>query len=85
MLIPEMYWDFCHPEVMVMERMKGVPISQIDRLRAASIDIPKLARAYKKGELKLDELVSKTYRLDQINEAIAEVESGNVMRNVIVF
>jgi S-(hydroxymethyl)glutathione dehydrogenase / alcohol dehydrogenase len=50
-----------------------------------SKDIPKLARAYKKGELKLDELVSKTYRLDQINEAIAEVKSGNVMRNVIVF
>jgi S-(hydroxymethyl)glutathione dehydrogenase/alcohol dehydrogenase len=50
-----------------------------------SRDIPKLAKAYKKGELKLDELVSKTYRLDQINEAIAEVKSGNVMRNVIVF
>jgi ubiquinone biosynthesis protein len=43
-MIPEMFWDFCHPEVMVMERMKGVPISQIDKLRAANIDIPKLAR-----------------------------------------
>jgi len=43
-LIPEMYWDFCHPEVMVMERMKGVPIAQLDRLRAAGVDIPKLAR-----------------------------------------
>jgi ubiquinone biosynthesis protein len=29
---------------MVMERMKGVPINQIDRLRAAGVDIPKLAR-----------------------------------------
>jgi ubiquinone biosynthesis protein len=43
-LIPEMFWDFCHPEVMVMERMYGVPIAQIDRLRAAGVDIPKLAR-----------------------------------------
>jgi ubiquinone biosynthesis protein len=43
-LIPEMFWDFCHPEVMVMERMKGVPIAQMDRLRAAGVDIPKLAR-----------------------------------------
>ena len=43
-LIPEVYWDFCHPEVMVMERMKGVPISQVERLREASVDIPKLAR-----------------------------------------
>jgi ubiquinone biosynthesis protein len=43
-LIPEMFWDFCHPEVIVMERMKGVPIAQLDRLRAAGIDVPKLAR-----------------------------------------
>lgn len=43
-MIPEMFWDFCHPEVIVMERMKGVPIAQIDRLRAAGVDIPKLAR-----------------------------------------
>ena len=43
-LIPEIYWDFCHPQVMVMERMKGIPISQVDRLRAAGVDIPQLAR-----------------------------------------
>ncbi|TPG24158.1 ubiquinone biosynthesis regulatory protein kinase UbiB [Variovorax guangxiensis] len=43
-LIPEMLWDFCHPEVIVMERMNGVPIAQLDRLRAAGVDIPKLAR-----------------------------------------
>jgi ubiquinone biosynthesis protein len=43
-LIPEMYWDFCHPEVMVMERMHGVPISQTERLRAAGVDLRQLAR-----------------------------------------
>lgn len=43
-LIPEVFWDFCHPEVMVMERMKGVPISQLDRLREAGVNIPQLAR-----------------------------------------
>jgi ubiquinone biosynthesis protein len=42
--IPEMHWDYCHPEVIVMERMEGVPISQIDRLRAAGVDIKQLAR-----------------------------------------
>ncbi|MBP6897709.1 MULTISPECIES: ubiquinone biosynthesis regulatory protein kinase UbiB [Pseudacidovorax] len=44
LLIPEMFWDWCHPEVMVMERMKGVPIAQLDRIRAAGVDIKKLAR-----------------------------------------
>lgn len=43
-LIPEMIWDFCHTEVIVMERMIGVPISQVDRLREAGVDIPQLAR-----------------------------------------
>jgi ubiquinone biosynthesis protein len=43
-LIPEMFWDFCTTEVLVMERMHGVPISQVERLRAAGVDIPKLAR-----------------------------------------
>jgi ubiquinone biosynthesis protein len=43
-LIPEMLWDFCTTEVLVMERMYGVPISQTARLREAGVDIPKLAR-----------------------------------------
>ena len=43
-LIPEMLWDYCATEVLVMEWMNGVPISQVDRLRSAGVDIPKLAR-----------------------------------------
>ncbi|WP_374316432.1 ubiquinone biosynthesis regulatory protein kinase UbiB [Aquabacterium sp.] len=43
-LVPEMIWDYCTPTVMVMERMKGVPISQMGRLREAGVDIKKLAR-----------------------------------------
>lgn len=43
-MIPEMYWDFCMQDVMVMQRMKGVPISQVQRLRDAGVDIKKLAR-----------------------------------------
>jgi ubiquinone biosynthesis protein len=43
-LIPEMYWDYCMPDVMVMQRMKGVPISHTQRLRDAGVDMKKLAR-----------------------------------------
>ena len=43
-LVPEMLWDYCTSRVMVMERMKGVPISQVPRLREAGVDIRKLAR-----------------------------------------
>ena len=43
-MIPEMIWDYCMTDVMVMERMKGVPISQTQRLRDAGVDMRKLAR-----------------------------------------
>lgn len=43
-LVPEMIWELCTSEVIVMQRMRGVPISQIERLRDAGVDIPKLAR-----------------------------------------
>jgi ubiquinone biosynthesis protein len=43
-LIPEMLWDYCHTEVMVMERMHGLPINRVDELRRLGVDIPKLAR-----------------------------------------
>lgn len=42
-MIPEMFWDYCHHNVIVMERMLGVPIGQIDRLRQAGVDLKQLA------------------------------------------
>ncbi|HSC06988.1 MAG TPA: ubiquinone biosynthesis regulatory protein kinase UbiB [Steroidobacteraceae bacterium] len=41
--VPEVYWDFCRLNVMVMERIHGVPISDIARLRSLKTNIPKLA------------------------------------------
>ena len=43
--VPEVYWDWCAPEVMTMERMHGTPISQVERLREQGVDITKLALA----------------------------------------
>ena len=43
-LVPEMVWDLCTPTVIVMERMYGIPIGQIERLREANVDFKKLAR-----------------------------------------
>jgi ubiquinone biosynthesis protein len=45
LLVPEVYWDWCSAEVMVMQRMTGIPISQVALLKEAGIDIPRLARA----------------------------------------
>ena len=41
--VPEVYWDLCRQDVMVMERIRGVQISEVARLRELGTDIPKLA------------------------------------------
>ncbi len=42
--VPEVHFDFCRETVLVMERIHGIPISQTENLRAAGVDIPRLAR-----------------------------------------
>ncbi|MFT7593311.1 MAG: S-(hydroxymethyl)glutathione dehydrogenase/alcohol dehydrogenase [Paracoccaceae bacterium] len=48
-------------------------------------DIPWMIDLYEQGRLKLDELISGRWKLDQINEAIADTKTGSAKRNVIVF
>jgi NDMA-dependent alcohol dehydrogenase len=48
-------------------------------------DVPKLIDLYKKGELKLDELISREISLDQVNEAFDAMKTGEVARSVIVY
>lgn len=44
LLVPEVYWDYCYSNVMVMQRVKGTPISHVATLREQGVDIPRLAR-----------------------------------------
>jgi len=41
--VPEVYWDYCRPQVLVQERIYGVPISDMNSLRAANANIKRLA------------------------------------------
>ena len=45
LLVPRVHWDYCSSEVMVMERMHGTPVSQVQALRAQGVDLKKLSRA----------------------------------------
>ena len=49
------------------------------------VDIPKLVTLYRQGRLKLDELITGRYPLEEINDAIAGVTQAQALRNVIVF
>ena len=50
-----------------------------------SVDVPWLVNLYQNGRLKLDELITARYPLEQINKAIEAMERGKALRNVIVF
>ena len=49
------------------------------------VDMPRYVDFYLDGRLKLDEMVSRRVRLEQINEAFDEMRQGEVARSVIVF
>ncbi|MFN8375953.1 MAG: Zn-dependent alcohol dehydrogenase [Anaerolineae bacterium] len=61
--------------------IKGSYYGSVDARR----DFPLFIDLYVAGKLQLDKLVSKHYRLDQINEAYAEMLKGEIARGVIVF
>jgi len=41
--VPEVYWDYCRKNVMVMERIYGIPITQVKELKAQNTDMKRLA------------------------------------------
>ncbi|KEQ18949.1 ubiquinone biosynthesis regulatory protein kinase UbiB [Endozoicomonas numazuensis] len=43
LFVPQVYWDFCKPSVMVMERIYGVPVADTETLKANGTDMKKLA------------------------------------------
>lgn len=49
------------------------------------VDVPKLLALHQAGKLKLDELVTRTYALEQVNDALADMASGANARGVVVF
>lgn len=63
------------------QRIIGSKMGQTNVAR----DIPDLIAAYQDGKLKLDELVTGRFSLDEINEAIAASRAGKGVRNVILF
>jgi Zn-dependent alcohol dehydrogenase len=48
-------------------------------------DVPRLIDLYRAGKLKLDELITRRYRITEVNEAFAAMERGEVARGVIMF
>lgn len=69
------------PDILQGKTLKGSVMGS-NRFR---IDMPRLTDFYLRGDLKLDQMISSHIKLDQINEAFAELKTGEVARNVIAF
>jgi NDMA-dependent alcohol dehydrogenase len=67
--------------VMSGKRLQGALYGNCN----ARVDVPKLLDLYRAGELHLDELVTRTYRLEEINQGFRDMEEGRNLRGVIVY
>ena len=52
--------------------------------RDLTTDIPKILGLYQSGDLKLDEIITRTYTLDQVQEGYEDLLAGKNVRGVIV-
>jgi len=48
-------------------------------------DFPRIFEHYRRGELKLDELITRTYSLEQLGDALKDMLAGRNAKSVIVF
>lgn len=69
------------PDILQGKTLKGSVMGS-NRFR---IDMPRLTDFYLRGDLKLDQMISSHIKLEQINEAFADLKTGEVARNVIAF
>ena len=53
-------------------------------MRSGTRDIPMMVDLYRSGQLKLDELITQTYNLDEINTGYADLHSGRNIRGVVL-
>jgi S-(hydroxymethyl)glutathione dehydrogenase/alcohol dehydrogenase len=49
------------------------------------VDMPRMVDMYMAGKLKLDDMISRRVKLEQVNDAFAEMKRGEIARSVIVF
>jgi len=64
---------------MFQKRIQGVLFGTL----SPAVDVPRMITLYKTGQLKLKELITQTYTLDQINEGYADLHAGRNIRGVI--
>ncbi|MCK5726578.1 MAG: ubiquinone biosynthesis regulatory protein kinase UbiB [Thiotrichaceae bacterium] len=67
--IPEIYWDYCRDNVLVMERVYGIPVAQMDTLREQNVNMKRL------GELGVEVFFTQVFKHNFFH---ADMHPGNI-------
>ncbi|MEZ5451999.1 MAG: ubiquinone biosynthesis regulatory protein kinase UbiB [Thiothrix sp.] len=70
--VPEIYWDYTHPNVIVMERIYGIPVGDIQKLRELNVNFKRL------GELGVEVFFTQVFRHNFFH---ADMHPGNIFVN----
>ena len=83
-LTPDTVTEIRIPPLELFATQKAV-MGAVYGFASPRLQIPELLGLYRKGDLKLRELITRTYRLDEINRGYADLDAGKNLRGVVVF
>jgi len=83
-LTPDSVGEIRIPPLELFVTQKAI-MGAVYGFNSPRLQIPELLRLYRTGALKLRELITRTYRLDDINQGYADLEAGRNLRGVVVF
>jgi alcohol dehydrogenase/S-(hydroxymethyl)glutathione dehydrogenase/alcohol dehydrogenase len=82
-LTPDAVSEIKIPPLELLVTQKAI-MGAVYGFQSPRLQIPELLSLYRKGDLKLTELITRTYRLDEINQGYADLEAGKNLRGVVV-
>ena len=83
-LTPDTVTSIAVPPLELFATQKAI-MGAVYGFASPRVQIPDLLRLYRKGDLKLKELITRTYALEEINHGYADLEAGKNIRGVVVF
>jgi alcohol dehydrogenase/S-(hydroxymethyl)glutathione dehydrogenase/alcohol dehydrogenase len=83
-LTPDSVTEIKIPPLELFATQKAI-MGAVYGFASPRLQIPELLALYRTGALKLRQLITQTYRLDEINRGYADLEAGKNLRGVVVF
>ena len=83
-LTPDTVTEIKIPPLELFVTQKAI-MGAVYGFASSRLQIPELLTLYRTGDLKLRELITRSYRLDEINRGYADLEAGKNLRGVVVF